>query len=225
MNRRQPPHVSSSALTTLSETGAPSEYYRCANVVSEDLVTQFSTTFNVPQAPDVTAKPTAQILRLGPALQNTHGNYTGILQPALEWHNGWFLTTIALSPDDKGIVHGAMRDVATGTQLTATIKLTGKYGPDEGYTYTVVFEDYPDDINCVQTWYNPANSLLEVIETYYVNDENQLPPVEALELRDIKVITDKGSPDSLNWEPKQAQTHIVDTSATNGRITMLYRDS
>ncbi|CAK7192650.1 hypothetical protein COMNV_00855 [Commensalibacter sp. Nvir] len=186
---------------------APSEAHLYV-AESDEYFVKMKTTFTVPSIPTDTAGN--YYLYLWPGLQSAK---LGIFQPVLAFHStypSWYLHTYAIAPKGSSTPHqqGADYDVAVGTELTGVIELTQK--TDNAYTYKVSFEGYPEATSCSQTWELPATIAWQYIENYYVTKRTQFPQEDTLLMKDILLVTNKGTLINLPWKsstPKMVYTN------------------
>ncbi|MEK2479441.1 hypothetical protein [Streptomyces noursei] len=216
--RTMPPNV---ALAHLRGGLPDPQPYTCNNgyLPAGSYVTEFTCKFKVPPTPKVVDHQTVFVW---PALFPSY-----LLQPVLGFQpdGGWFLWTYVIDTL-TGDHHTEKKfGFAPGDEVSSYITLVER--EPKKYTYVLGFDGH-EETKLLADVQEPSTDITLCIEGWKVGETSpdkvdKLPPEDYWTVSDIKVVSSKGIPDSLDWVRPYPGSKIIDTSAQHGCVATPYR--
>lgn len=192
-------------------------------------ITNFTTTWSVPNAPGTKG---SQTIFLFNGMQDGTTSTSYIIQPVLQWGPSaagggkyWAITNWYVSSSQA--FYGSLVTVSAGTSLTGVMKQTAVSGSN--YSYNSSFTGY-SAASALQVNNVPqAFWAAETLESYSVSTPSTMYPTNTdVRLTGIGILEGSTHP-TITWTPVQAtagsaqRAVVVSNSTTNGEVDIYFR--
>lgn len=190
-------------------------------------VSRFATTWRVPAPP---ASSNGQTIYLFNGLTN----WTGILQPVLQWGSSpagggsyWSIASWYVTQFGGLVFHSQLTRVDPGDLLIGLMELVLEV--NDQFTYTSEFQGIADS-GLIIVGNREMVDCYEALEAYDITAASDYPDTFCTTMFGIDLTTSAGRP-ALTWDVEDRVTDlgqhtvVVDNSSTDGRVDLCYRTS